>query len=148
MSTFNSLVEGGAPGLGQRLALWPPPTGPGELPPLLALGAPAWCLLPALLARLPTALPGRLALALLLLELGQLCGAFGLALALPGDGDLLRAWRGLGPPGLCLALGLILSSASGVPAGAAPDRRRDALWLAAGLAAAGAAAGLAWSAGP
>lgn len=141
------LASGGALSLGERLGLWPAVSETEPLPALLCLGAPLFALALALSARLPTALPSRLGLALLLVELGHVAGARGALLALPGDGDLLRAWRGLGPLGLALAVSWTLASASGLPAGSRPDRRRDALWFGAGAAVALVAAAAAWIAG-
>jgi hypothetical protein len=142
------LASGDAASLGERLGLWPAVSAQEPLPALLCLGAPLFCLALAASARMPTGLPGRLMLALLLVELGHVAGARGALLTQPGDGDLLRAWRGLGPPGLALAFSWTLACASGLAAGVRPDRRRDALWLAAGTAIALAVAAAAWIQGP
>jgi hypothetical protein len=80
---------------------------------------PASALALVLLSRLPTALPGRLLLAALLLDFGRQAGRSAAPLVDASSGDLYLDWRGLGPLGLLLAAGWVISAASAYPA----DRR-------------------------
>jgi hypothetical protein len=120
----------------QRLGLW---SNADPLPGAPFSGWPTWffplsALLVGGLARVPTALPGRLLLAALLLDFGRQAGRGALALAEGSNGDLYLAWRGLGPLGALLAVAWVVAAASAFPAdGRRSGQSQEAWWLLTGL---------------